>query len=138
MDKALEILGLIAGGVTLYLIAENNLPSIRKAISNVIPSPSPSPISTPPPVSTYRHISTTIANPWEPIPGKKGACPPGTYEDYTDGVLHRHSAHGTRQLNPNVKPLNPYWQNAWGIKYVDNNYWGYSTTNQNVASIDIS
>lgn len=51
-------------------------------------------------------------------------CPPGMYEDWTDGILHCHSAHGTRQLDPNVKELNPYWQNAWGIDYVDNNAWG--------------
>ena len=116
MDKALEILGLIAGGVTLYLVVENNMPNIKKAVSNVI---LPSPISTPPPVSTYHPISTT--SPWEPVPGKKRVCPPGTYEDFADGVLRCHSSHGTHELDPNVKPFNSYWQNAWGIKYVDNN-----------------
>jgi len=124
-DKLLEVAALIAGGVALYMVVENNLPQIKKAISNIQPSISHI-ISTQP--SLYQPVSTTTVSPWEPIPHKKGMCPPGMYEDYTDGILRCHSAHGTRELDPHVKKMIPDQQWAYG-KVVDNNYWGYSTPN---------
>lgn len=129
-DKLLEIAAFIAGGIALYFVAENNMPQIKRAIANVQPQISHI-ISTQP--SSYHPVSTTVS-PWEPVPGKKGVCPPGTYEDFTDGILRCHSAHGTRELDPHVRKMVPEQQWAYG-RVVDNNYWGYSDNN-NLPLID--
>lgn len=54
------------------------------------------------------------------------------YLDKTTGIYSCVDAHGSRQLSPNVKPLVPYWQNAYGyeIGYIDNNECGYTTKNK--------
>ena len=38
-DELLEFLGIAAGGIAIYLVAQNNAPAIKKAVSN-IPLPS--------------------------------------------------------------------------------------------------
>jgi hypothetical protein len=43
--------------------------------------------------------------------GPKGVCPPGMYEDYTDGVLHCHGAGKTHELAP--ANMTNQWQRAW-------------------------
>ena len=111
-DKLLEFVGIAAAGAAIYLVAENNIPAIKKALP-------PLAQAIPPQLPHLLPVSTLAP----PLPGitPKGVCPPGTYEDFADGVLRCHSSHGTHELDPNVKPFNSYWQNAWGIKYVDNN-----------------
>jgi hypothetical protein len=49
------------------------------------------------------------------------------YLDYTGGILRCQDPGGTRELNPNVKRATPEWQYAYS-KVVDNNEWGYSTS----------
>jgi hypothetical protein len=39
----------------------------------------------------------------------KGTCPPGMYQDYTDGILHCHDAHGTHELVP-VNKTNQWYR----------------------------
>src|SRR5215469_14286760 len=133
-DKLLELAALAAGGIALYLVAENNMPQIKRAIANI--QPSISRIKTP---SQIIPVFTTVS-PWEPIPHKKGVCPPGMYEDYTDGILRCHSSHGTHELDPNVKKMIPDQQWAFGfVKVVDNNFWGYSSNmNQSLVPPDIN
>ncbi|MGC2571455.1 MAG: hypothetical protein WA364_08080 [Candidatus Nitrosopolaris sp.] len=88
------------------------MPQIKKAIANI--QPQISLVSTP---SQITPVSTTVS-PWEPVPGKKGVCPPGMYEDYTDGILRCHSSHGTHELNPNVKRIIPDYQYAYRLKFI--------------------
>ena len=120
-NKLLEAVAFIIGGFALYLVAENNLPAVKRSISNIQPSIFPT--------TTIIPISTT--SPWTHVPPsqKRRACPPGMYEDYTDGILHCHDAHGTRELGPPgpSRPGEANFQNplvpAFG-KVVDNDEFG--------------
>jgi hypothetical protein len=49
--------------------------------------------------------------PRPPTAPKVGTCPPGMYEDYTDGILHCHDAYGTHEIIP-ANATNQ-WQRAW-------------------------
>ena len=57
-DKLLELAALAAGGIAIYLVAENNMPQIKRAIANI--QPSISRITTP---SQIIPVSTTVS-PW--------------------------------------------------------------------------
>ena len=86
--KDWEVAALIGGLVGIGLIVKNpdSLKNITQKISPIIQGQ-----------NQIIPVSTTTS-PWEPVPGnkKKGVCPPGMYEDFTDGVLRCHSSHGTR------------------------------------------
>lgn len=101
-DKLLEFLGIAAGLGVIYLVAENNAPLIRRAVSNIHSTVS----------NAIVPVSTGVPRD-ERLPASRGTCPKGYYPDYTDGILHCHDAHGTRELNPNV--MTSPWRNAWGL-----------------------
>jgi hypothetical protein len=124
--KDLEIAGIIAAGAVVGLVLQNNkslLQSIVPKITTAI---------TQRPDSDFHPISTE--SPWAPVPPSQNrrACPPGMYEDWTDGILHCHDPGGTRELNPNVKMLNPEWQQAY--RFIDNDEFGYSGKPQGWAT----
>lgn len=101
MDKALGLLAALAAGIGLYFVAENTyegkrvLNNIHQSISNIH--------------SNIIPVSTTPTQP----DLSAGRCPKGMYLDQTDGIYRCHAAGETRELSPNVKSLNPQWQNAW-------------------------
>lgn len=117
-DKFLEILGIAAVGGIVYMVLENNTPLLKRAVSNIhstISNISSNLNITP--VSTTEPVSTTA--PRKPVSPSR--CPPGMYLDHTMGILSCVDAHGTREVDPDVKLLNQQWQNAFGYDF-DNSY----------------
>jgi hypothetical protein len=82
-DDLLEYLGLAAAGVALYLVAQNNAPVIKKAVSNIHST-----------ISNIIPVCTEALRD-ERSPSPRGICPEDMYPDYTDGILHCHSSGGT-------------------------------------------
>lgn len=127
MDKSLGLLAALAAGVGLYFIAEQT-PEGKKAISNIHQA-----------ISNVQTSLVPVVYHGTPPAGvtPKGVCRPGLYLDQTDGILTCVDPHGIKELpnptkqhiqnlNPNPRIAYPDQGIAYGIRYVDNDYWGYS------------